>query len=369
MLRHGLTFCAFILLSSCDLPRGAAVQSEITAAAESANPEVALYHVNRERLAEIQSWPRTDTVRNHGWLRHHHQSSANLIAAGDSLNIVIWDSEEASLLSNRADSSTQMKGVKVSPTGSVFLPFAGEVRVSGLSESKAREKIQDKMSEVVPSAQVQLTVVKGNAGSVSVLSGVRRPGSYPIEDNHTTVLNALATAGGALPNIKNPQLRLIRGARVYTKSYATLLENPSLDTNLRGKDKLSVEEDKRYFRSLGAASKEAIVPFTKDQIFALDAMSMIGGLSENRADPKGIMVLRQYHPNQVRQDSSGPSNPRTVFVFDLTSADGLFSAGEFEIQSEDTVLVTEAEIASASIALRVLAQFTGAAVDIRTLAQ
>ncbi len=367
MLRLILSVGAIALLSACNLPRGAALQSEIVAEANSSAPQIALYQVDRSTLPKYLSWPMTGRDHNHGWLRHKHTGPENAIAAGDLIDIVIWDSEETSLLSGRGNRATQMKGLKVSTGGTVFLPFAGAVQVAGLSETGARNRIQRKMSEVVPSAQVQLAVTKGEKGSVSVVSGVLRPGSYPVDSSHYTILNAVASAGGASAKVENPQLRLIRAGKVYTKSMSALLENPDLDTVLRGGDKLTVETDTRYFRSLGAATKEAIIPFSKDEISALDAMSMIGGLSEKRANLRGIMVLRDYDAAHVRQDGSGPSNERSVFVFDLTSADGLFSAGEFSIHPKDTVLVTETSISSASVALAVLARLAGIASDVKSL--
>ena len=36
-----------------------------------------------------------------------------------------------------------------------------------------------------------------------------------------------------------------------------------------------------------------------------------------------------------------------VFVIDLTSADGLFSAGQFQVHPGDTVLVTESAVTAA----------------------
>lgn len=364
MLRFGLALGAVVFLSACNLPRGAALPSEIVAEANKANPDIALYYVTRSTLAQYQAWPDTGNNDRHGWLRHKHSGTDTSIASGDLVNIVVWDSEEASLLSGRGNRATQMQGLKVSSGGTIFLPFAGAVQVAGLSETAARNRIQRKMSEAVPSAQVQMSVTKGPRGSVSVLSGVRKPGAYPIETPHFSVLNAVAMAGGPDAKIENPQVRLIRAGKVYTHSMDALLDNPDIDTILRGGDKLSVEVDDRYFRSLGAASKEAIFKFPKDEVTALDAMSIIGGVSENRADPRGIMVLRQYKSGQVRTDGSGPSNDRAVFVFDITSADGLFSAGKFKIHSEDTVLVTESAISTASIALQFLGRLTGAAADI-----
>ena len=71
---------------------------------------------------------------------------------------------------------------------------------------------------------------------------------------------------------------------------------------------------------------------------------MIGGVNQNTADPKGILILRDYPESAVRSDGSGPSRDRMVFVLDLTNADGLFSAGEFAIQDRDLVLVTQSEL-------------------------
>ena len=132
-------------------------------------------------------------------------------------------------------------------------------------------------------------------------------------------------------------------------------------------DKVAIENDERYFRSLGAASREAIVPFGKASISALDAMSLIGGLSDLRANPKGILVLREYSAKAVRSDSSGPNNARSVFVIDLTTADGLFSAGKFDIHHQDTVLVTESSVASATLLLGLIRQLTGAVFDVSRL--
>lgn len=366
MLRLGLTV-SIVLLSACNAPRGGAVQSEILAEANTKVPDIALYQVDRSTLGKFQSWPSTDSSDSHNWLKHKHQSSDVAITTGDILNIVIWDSEETSLLSNGVNNSTTMKGLKVSPSGTIFLPFAGTVHVAGLSEHGARTLVQRKMTEVVPSAQVQLSVTKGTKASVSLVSGVVKPGTYPINDGHFTVLNAVAGAGGPDGRIANPQLRLVRAGKIYTESLATLLEDAGKDTILRGGDKLSIEPDKRYFRSLGAASKEAIVPFDRPKITALDAVSMIGGLDERTADPKGIMVLRQYKLSQVRDDGTGPANDRTVFAFDLTSADGLFSAGEFNIHSKDTVLVTESSLISTNYALGIISRLTGIAENINTI--
>lgn len=51
-------------------------------------------------------------------------------------------------------------------------------------------------------------------------------------------------------------------------------------------------------------------------------------------------MLRRY-PDDVVNLANGPSNARVVFSFDVTGADGLFSADEFALQSGDIVMATQ----------------------------
>ena len=99
--------------------------------------------------------------------------------------------------------------------------------------------------------------------------------------------------------------------------------------------------DRRYFLSLGAAGSEAQHPFNRDQVSALDALAMIGGVNDSRADPEGILILREYPASAVSAGTRGPRMQRVVFTIDLTSSDGLFSARNFLVQSGDLVLATE----------------------------
>ena len=136
---------------------------------------------------------------------------------------------------------------------------------------------------------------------------------------------------------------------------------PTRDTTLRSGDKVIVEPDERFFLSLGAAGTEAVHPFPRDQISALEAISLIGGVTDARANPKGLLVLRDYPASAVRTDGTGPTQERVVFTLDLTTADGLFSAGQFPILSGDLVYATESRISSAQTILSVLGNTVGLA--------
>ncbi len=366
-MRFVLVAVSVFALASCSLPRGAPIQSEIIGKEAEERSDLAVYRVSRETLSSISRWPSPNNSAAYSWPARGAPAADRAIRAFDRVDVTVWDSEEDSLLSSPGQNTVQMQSMQVSAAGTVFLPFVGTVHIAGMPHAAARTRIQRKYEEVIPSAQVQLNVQPGTRGAVSVVSGVSRPGPITMEDPDFTVLNAIATAGGPSARIDNPLVKLIRGNRSYRRPLEQVMANASYDVVLQPGDKVAVEEDKRYFRSLGAASREALIPFSKADISALDAMSMIGGLSDIRANPKGILILREYPSKAVRADNSGPDNTRSVFVIDLTTADGLFSAGKFSVHSQDTVLVTESSVASVSVLLDLLRKIAGTAVDVNKL--
>jgi polysaccharide export outer membrane protein len=224
--------------------------------------------------------------------------------------------------------------------------------------------LEERLVTVTPSAQVQLEVRESAGSTVSLVGGVRNPGSYPMPDQSFTVLSLIAQGGGVPENLVNPQIRLIRGDAVYGTSIDRLFDNPGLDTTLQPGDKVIVEEEERFFLSLGAAGSEDVHPFPRDRVTALEALSIIGGVADNRGNPQGILVLRTYPASAVRVDGTGPTHQRVVFTMDLTSADGLFSAGEFPIRSGDLVYATESPVTAAQTILSILGSSVGILQDV-----
>ncbi len=299
-----------------------------------------------------------------GWISHKHIGSTSIIAAGDKANLIIWDNDENSLLTAPGQKVINIENLTVSSKGTIFIPYLDQLKISGLSDETARAKIQTQLAMIIPSAQVQLTTAAGIKRSISLVGGVSNPGTYPIIDPHFTVLNLISQGGGVSAALRNPHITLIRAGRTYRSSLDRIVKNPSLDSILKGGDKVIVQNDVRYFRSLGAASNEQLIHFERDHLSALDAMSLIGGLSDNRANPKGILILRECSHKAIRDDDSGPGHVRTIFVIDLTSSDGLFSAGRFEINSEDTVLVTESPLTAANTVFGLIGSIFGIAAKV-----
>jgi polysaccharide export outer membrane protein len=360
-IAFGLTLLS-LSLQGCTLPQGAGLASQVLAGVDEPDANFGVRFVTAENIAALHSWPKVaDPNALSGWVSRTGGSAGSQIEAGDVITLAVWSNEENSLLVGPDQRQISFPPLTVSPDGTIFLPYADKVYVAKMSPEQARESVQKGLSVVLPSAQVQLSVASGRRNVVEVISGAPNPGAYPLPDKNFGILSLIAQAGGVTQTLRNPQVRLSRDGKVYGISMERLLANPSLDTTLRGGDQIYLEDEKRYFLSLGAAGNEAQNQFGQSNVSALDAMSLIGGLQDNTADPKGILILREYSTRALRTDGTGPDKTRMIFAFDLTTADGLFSAGDFDIQHQDLVLVTESPIISAKSAISVIAAALGLA--------
>lgn len=349
----------FVVLSACtELPRGAALQREILASKVNKTPDIAIYPITQSFLPALATWPRNETA-SHKWLKASHGSDAQIILPGDMLNLTIWDSGENSLLTGADQRSTALNGLRVSGAGTIFVPYVGRLKVAGRTPDSARALVQRQLEQSAPSVQVQLLMAEGRRNTIDLISGVKAPGSITMPSQNFSILSALSAGGGVDTTLANPQIKLMRGSSVYTTALQRVYDNPKLDTRLRGGDKIIVQADKRYFISLGAAGQEAQFPFSNDIVSALDALALIGGVTETRADPKGVLILREYPASAVRLE--GPAHTRVVFTLDLTASDGLFSARHFHIQSGDLVLATESPAANTQKVLGIIGATLGLA--------
>lgn len=351
-MRFG-TICAVLIaavsLTACSLPRGAALSSEILREKDAKEPTFSVIGVSRSNMDQLAKWPRTGGGGGHGWIGAKAGPASSAIRSGDMVQVVIWDSQENSLLAASGEKAVSLAPTQVSATGTIFLPYLGEVVVNGLTPDAARAEIQKALEPIAASAQVQLSVEPGARNTVDLVSGVGKPGSYPMPDRNFSILSLLAQGGGIAPTLKNPLVRLIRDGKTYEIRADRLLSDAANNTTLRGGDKVVVRADDRYFTALGATGTESLVYFDQDHITALEAMSMVGGINDSRANPKGVLILREYPARALRADGvKGPVMKQVVFTFDLTTADGLFAARNFEVNPDDSVLATESALATAN---------------------
>ena len=347
-----------VALAACSLPRGAALQREVVSQGASENPTFQVVEVTRAAAPMLATWPSPDEDATYTWPTARRGPDSAVIQAGDTLDVVVWDNQDNSLIS-AGEKQTPIPPLRVSSRGSVFLPYVGDVTVRGLTREAARDRIQRKMEMIVPDAQVQLSVTQGRNNSVDITGGVSAPGRYPLETRDTRIMSILAIAGGVAGDLRQPRLRLERNGRVYQTLIDEVRADPSQNIRLRGGDQIAVVEDGRTFTALGSSNTQQLVPFEKEEMNALDALSAAGGINASRADPKGVLILRDYHPRHLMPGPKGPDMQQVIFSLDLTSADGLFAARNFMIAPGDTLLATESPVTKVQTITRLFGSVVG----------
>lgn len=348
MLNHYRTIRRFAvllgllgLLASCGLPRVGPSESEIRAGSVENGGDVHIVDIN-DQVARAtrrnQALGFTTTFLNAGAV------SVDTIHAGDLLSITIWENVDSGVFATQGIRVTPLPAVQVDQLGNIFVPYAGTIKASGRTADDLRQKITELLAPQTPDPQVEVRREAGDGATVSILGGVTGQGVFPITASNRRLTGMIATAGGISLDPTVVKISIRRGANLGQIWLQDLFDNPGNDIPLRGGDRIFIEEDERYFISLGATGQRR-VKFETHNPSAIEALGLIGGLQGNASDPTGIFVFRVEPAaiaNRVlgRDDITEPQ--KFAYLVDLTAENGMFTAREFEIYDEDTIYVTEA---------------------------
>lgn len=367
---RAVAISAILAVAGCgSLPRGAALQKEVTRGAGAQDATFQVVKVSNDNIEAIKGWPVTGWSGAFRWIKTSRGPQSQTLRIGDKVDLTIWDNQQNSLLTQNGSNMTTLTALVVSPNGSIFVPYIGDVVVNGLTPDGARKRIQRELTPIAPDAQVQLTATPGVGNSVSVLGGVGAPGSYPLPDRNTKILTMLATAGGIKDSMRNPVVTLARAGQNYSIPAKDLYNSPNKNTRLYSGDQIIIQNDERAFTSLGASGSESLIHFPKEYVTAMEAMSLMGGINDTRANPKGILILREYPADAVvPAGRNGPEKQQVIFSLNLTTADGLFAARNFLIHPNDTVLATESPVVALQTIFGLFGSLVGATAQANTLA-
>ena len=332
------------LVAGCGLPRSGPTKNEIFSGSVMRQGNAYVVEVDDRVTGAIAGDP--TRVFSDGFLNAGITGS-DIVSAGDTLSLQIWENVDDGLLADQGQSITGLEEIQVDGAGFIFVPYAGRIKAAGNTPEGIRRIITDKLSAQTPDPQVIVRRFEGDGSTVSIIGGVGGQGVYPIQRPTRTLTAMLAQAGGVTIPPEIAQVTVIRGAHKGTIWLEDLYENPTLDIALRGGDRILVEEDQRTFTALGATGGQSRVRFDTQTISAIEAIATVGGLNSGLSDPTGVFVLRMEDEPTVEaltgEKVTGPQ--RVAYILNLTQPNGIFVAKDFEIRDGDTVYVTEAPYA------------------------
>lgn len=120
-----------------------------------------------------------------------------IIGPSDMLAINVWKDAELS------------RTVLVRPDGKISLPLVGELEVSGLTALRVQRLLAERFKEYIDHPQVTVIVEGVKSRTYTIVGKISKQGSYEL-GKPTTVLEAIAIAGGPLDFAKTNKIVVVR---------------------------------------------------------------------------------------------------------------------------------------------------------------
>jgi polysaccharide export outer membrane protein len=101
------------------------------------------------------------------------------------------------------------KQLVVQPDGKIYYPLVGEIRAAGKTVKQLQEEISKRLEKFVTDASVTVILLKTQFYKFYVTGKVNKPGEFLV-GRPTTVLQAIAMAGGLTPFASPKDIKVVR---------------------------------------------------------------------------------------------------------------------------------------------------------------
>ena len=285
------------------------------------------------------------------------QPVGTVIGVGDAIEITIWEAPPAVLFApgvvdSRIGSTLQATrpGVLpenvVGPSGTVTVPFAGQVPAAGRTLRQIEQTIVTRLRGKANQPQAIVRLARNATANVSIVGDVANPGRVALTPKGERLLDALAAAGGTRQPIDRMTIQVSRGDTSVTVPLQAVVRDPRQNIILQRDDVVTALYQPNSFTVLGAAGKNEEVRFEGTGLSLSQALGRIGGLQDMRADPRGVFVFRWESPEQVRAVSPAaavvPTTTRVPVVYqvDLKAPQTYFAAQSFPMRDGDILFIS-----------------------------
>lgn len=298
---------------------------------------------NEKRHQFVQAFPQT-------------QLTSYVANPGDSLEVSIWEASPAMLfgvtpsaisLSGASGRSTTLPEQMVGQDGFISVPFAGRIRAAGRSLAQIEAEITRALQGKANMPQVMVRMTRNVTANVTVVGEVRQSVMLPLTPKGERILDAIAAAGGVNQSVEKMTLQLSRQSKVQSMPLEKIIQDPQQNIHLMPGDVITAFYQPYSFTALGATGKNDEIKFEAQGITLSQALGRIGGVQDNRSDPRGVFVFRfedqDALPEAVTPKASNSEGKiPVVYRLDLSDPAGFFLAQGFPIKNKDVLYISNA---------------------------
>jgi len=233
------------------------------------------------------------------------------------------------------------------------------VSVKGRTTAAIEAEIVKRLQGKANQPQVIVRVIKNNTSNVTVVGEVTTNTLMPLTPKGERLLDALAAGGGVKQPVSRVAIQLSRKNVTATMPLDTVIRDPRQNILLKPGDVVTALFQPQSFSVLGATGKNEEIPFEAQGISLAQALARSGGLSESRADARGIFIFRFEEAKLVDVKSSVVSNGNVdpvpvIYQIDLRDPASFFVTQHFPIRNHDVIYVANSPAAEFEKFLRLV---------------
>ncbi len=296
------------------------------------------------------------------------------VGVGDVVGLSIFEASGGGLfIPLSTDSSRQGNYVTlpqqiVDKDGTVNVPYAGPIRVTGKTRRQIEAEILAHLKERAIEPQVVVSIVESRSSLYSVLGEVHTPGRFAVNWTGERLLAGVARAGGPKWPDFETSVTLTRQGRTASVMLQTIVREPKEDIYLKPGDSVFLRHEPRFFTALGAAGKSGQYPIDVPRLTLAEGVGRAQGLLDTQADPTGVFLLRWENPailTKLARDVTKYSSDRvpTVFHLDWRNPTHLLASQQIDLMDKDVIYITNAEAVEVMKALQVMSAAAGIAAN------
>lgn len=295
------------------------------------------------------------------------------IVIGDTIVVTIFESAEGGLFLTpgqvgRTGNFVQIPPQTVDSSGSIYVPFAGTIKVTGRTLSQVSKDIESKLQGRAIEPKVVVSIQSREDNRVAVLGEVGTPSQVPININGDRIIDVIAKAGGIKQPGYESYVKLTRGKHSESVYFNAIVDNPNENIYVRPQDTIYVYKEPQSFVVLGAFDESRLINsrrilFKTETVNLAEAIGEGGGLNDNRSDPAQVFIYRAEERKTLEKmgvDMSKFAADETIipviYRANFRDPSMMFAAQVFKMRDKDVVYAANAGAVELSKFLKVVSE-------------
>lgn len=281
------------------------------------------------------------------------------IGVGDIVTVTVYEAQAGGLFipreaGVRPGNFVDIPRQQVDQSGNINIPYAGSIKVSGLTPRAVSNIIRERLKDRAIDPQAVVSVAEQRGNQISVLGEVNSPQRFPVDPGGIRLMGAIARAGGPKYPSYESTITIKREGRTYNELMSSVVHNPNEDVLLAPGDVVFLTRIPRVYMAFGSTPSPGSIggtnnrrfTFENDNMSLAEALAKAGGLDSSRANSKSIYVYR-FEPKPLLERiginvSQFPTKTiPAVYKFDMSKPDGWFQADTFRMRDHDVISVAK----------------------------